>query len=79
LPRAVSVTGVVVAPAEKVAIDGTVAMLALVELRLTVRPPAGAFADRVRVKFCDEFKPTVEVEGERVTVAVPFTDCVAEL
>lgn len=77
MPSAVSGTSAVAAFAAKVTVDGTVAMLVLVELRLTVRPPAGAFADRVRVKFCEEFTPTVDVAGEKVTVAVPLTDCVA--
>ena len=79
MPSAVTGTGAVVAPAEKLAVGWTIARLVLVELRLTVRPPAGAFADRVRVKFWDEFSPTVEVEGDKVTVAVPFTGCVADV
>jgi len=77
LPRAVSGASAVVGPAEKVAVSGTVAMPVLPELRLTVTPPVGALAERVSVRFCEEFRPTVMLEGEKVTVAVPLTDCVA--
>jgi hypothetical protein len=52
LPAAtpVTVTVVVVWPTANVAVAGTVAMLVLLELRLTVTPPVGAAPDNVRVK-----------------------------
>src|SRR5271165_2460818 len=53
-PAATPVTGtvVLVALAAKVTVAGTVATLVLLELTLTVRPPAGAGAERFNVRFC---------------------------
>jgi hypothetical protein len=53
-PPLTPVTGTVtlLAPVAKFTVGGTVATLELSELRLTVRPPAGADADRVRATFC---------------------------
>jgi hypothetical protein len=52
-PLATPVTGTVavVVPAAIVAVAGTVATPVLSELRLMIRPPAGAFADSVSVRF----------------------------
>ena len=43
---------VVVAPAAKVAVEGIVAMPVGLATKLTVRPPAGAGADRVKLSVC---------------------------
>ena len=50
-PTPVTVTFRLVTPAAKFTVEGTEATLGLSELRLTVRPPAGAGADRVRAMF----------------------------
>ena len=53
-PAATPVTGtvVVVAPWPKTTVSGTVATPVLLELKLIVKPPAGAAAERVSVRFC---------------------------
>src|SRR5438045_2845886 len=45
-------TGAVVVFCATVTVAGTVAAPVLLELRLTVTPPAGAALDSVRVRFC---------------------------
>lgn len=52
-PMLTPVTGTVtlVVPAANVTVAGTVAVVGFVELRLMVKPPAGAAADRMSVKF----------------------------
>jgi hypothetical protein len=52
-PKATAVTGtfVVVAPAAKLTLAGTVATLGALEFRLMVKPPAGAAPDKVNVRF----------------------------
>ena len=68
-----------VAPAANVAVGGTVATPALLELRLTVRPPAGAGADRLRVMFC-VVRPLIVMEpGAKLTLAVVCTVWVPEV
>ena len=53
VPGATPVTGTLtlVAPAEKVTVEGTMATAVLAELRLTVKPLAGAGPDRLSVTF----------------------------
>ena len=53
-PAATPVTGtlVLVAPGPKATVSGTVATPVLLELKLIVKPPAGAAAERVSVRFC---------------------------
>ena len=53
-PVPVPVTGTVtlVAPAIKVTVSGTVAVVASVELKAIVKPPPGAGPERLSVKFC---------------------------
>ena len=53
-PAATPVTGTlaVVAPAAKTTVGGTVATPMLLELKLIVKPPAGAAAERLSVRFC---------------------------
>ena len=52
-PMLIPVTGTVtlVVPAPKVTLAGTVAVVGFVEVRLMVKPLAGAAADRVSVRF----------------------------
>lgn len=54
-PGAIPVTGTLTAPepAVKVTLEGTVATLGLLEVRLAVSPLAGG-ADRLRLRFCVE-------------------------
>ena len=61
--RIVTWTVVVVLPALKVAVAGTVATLVLLDDRFTVSPPAGAAPDSVRVKSCVPPPETLTVEG----------------
>ena len=61
----VTVNVAVVWPTPNVAVAGTVAMLVLLELRLTVRPPVGAAPDNVRVKVPVPAPPMiVRLDGE---------------
>jgi hypothetical protein len=57
-------TGTLVAPATKFTLPGTVALLGLLELRVTVNPPAGAGADRFSVRF--PVLPTMIDNGDPV-------------
>jgi hypothetical protein len=71
--NAVTGTETLVAPAGNVAVDATEATPALLELRVTVKPPAGAAAERLSVMFC-VFKPVMVIEpGAKLTVAVTRT------
>ena len=45
-------SGTVFCPAAKVSVGGTKATLVLLELTMTVIPPAGAAADRFKIMFC---------------------------
>ena len=72
-------TGTLVVPAANVTVAGTVALLVSLELRLTVKPPAGACPPaRFSVRF--PVVPTVTVSGDPVkfnvadTVTVPVPD-----
>ena len=76
-PGAAPVTGTVaeVAFAPKVTLGGTVAALVLFELRFTVRPPAGAGADKVSVRFCVPVPAIVRLGGEKLSVNPPDPTC----
>jgi hypothetical protein len=52
-------TDVFVEPASIVTLDGTVATEVALELRLMVRPPGGAGAERRRLVLCTPPAPTV--------------------
>ena len=54
-------------------VAGTVATDGLLELRLTVRPPAGADADKFRVRFCVVGPTIVAFCGRKLTFAVTCT------
>lgn len=69
-PTPVSVTLALVAPAPNVTLAGTVAALALLELKVTVKG-VGTDADRLSVMFCVVPLLTVELWGEKISV--PFT------
>ena len=68
--RPVTGTFTVVAPAPKVAVAGTVAAAELLELRLTVTPPAGAGPDSVSVRF---WMPDPIVRTAGVKAIMPVT------
>ncbi len=80
-PTATPVTGTVtlVAPAGKLMVDGTVAVPVLSELRLMVKPAAGAAPDSVSVRFCVDGPVMVMVEGVKLTVAFTWTVCEPEV
>ena len=69
----VTATLTLVALAVKFSVEGTVATPVLLELRLIVKPPAGAGADRFNVKFCVAIPAMVRLAGEKVAVAVTCT------
>src|ERR1035437_7289814 len=77
-PAAMAVTGTVTTlePGEKLTVAGTVTALVLLELRLTITPPAGAPADSVSVRFCVPAPLMVRLSGLKTTVAIT---CTAEL
>jgi len=62
-PTAVNNTLTVVEFAAKLTLAGTVTTLVLLEVRLTVRPPGGAAAERFRATFCVVI-PVIETVGE---------------
>jgi hypothetical protein len=74
-PAATPVTGTVtlLVPPVNWTVAGTVAAAVLLELTLTVTPAAGAFADRVSVRFCVVFIGTVRVCCVKLTVAFTCT------
>jgi hypothetical protein len=67
----------VVALDANVTVAGTVATAVLLELKLTVNPPAGAGPDRVSVRFCGIVPLIVSVDGEKPIDPVVVTCCVA--
>src|ERR1035441_2577959 len=77
-PAAMAVTGTVTTlePGEKLTVAGTVTALMLLEVRLTITPPAGAPADSVSVRFCVPVPVMVRLSGLKTTVAIT---CTAEL
>ena len=77
-PAATPVTGtlVVVAPGPKATVSGTVATPVLLELKLIVKPPAGAAAERVSVRFCVIAPVMVRLGCVKAMVA---PTCTAEL
>jgi hypothetical protein len=74
-PVATPVTGTItlVPFAGMVAPGGTVATPGLSELRFTVKPPAGAGADRFRVSLACLIAVTVTLAGAKLSVAVTWT------
>ena len=63
LPCAMGITGTltVVAEAANVTVAGTVAASVLLDVRFTVKPPAGAGPDRFNARFCGEDPEMVSV------------------
>jgi len=66
-------TFTVVAVGAKLTEPGTVAALVFDDPRLTVRPPAGAGADRVNVTFCVVPAPTLNGPAEKLRAAPTVT------
>jgi hypothetical protein len=71
--RVVTWAVVVVDPAAKVAVAGTVATSVFDELRFTLRPPAGAAPESVRVTLCGPNEVAVSVGCGHPTVAAIVT------
>ena len=69
-PAAAAVTGTFAlnAPAATVTVSGTDAALALLELRLTAMPPAGAGADKLRARFWVAGTVSARLDGEKLIV-----------
>lgn len=65
-PTPVTVTDMLVTPVAKFTVCGTVATDVLLELRLTIRPPAGGTCDRFSVNVCVPVPLMVALEGENV-------------
>jgi hypothetical protein len=63
----------VVPPAAIFTVAGTFAAAVLLELKLMVTPPAGAGADRVRVRFCVAVPTMLRLVGENAAVAATVT------
>ena len=80
VPLLTPVTGtvVVVALAAKDTVAGTVAEPVLLELRLMVKPAAGAGDESVSVRFCGDAAVIVAVFGVKAIVPTTFTVCVPE-
>lgn len=74
-PTATPVTGTetLLMFAGMVTVGGTVAAPALLELRVTVRPPVGAVPDKFSVRFCVVAPLMVRLVGEKLSVAVTVT------
>jgi hypothetical protein len=69
----VTATFALVAPAAKITAGGTVATFVLLEVKLMVRPPEGAAADRFSTAFTVAAPVMVRVGGTKVMVAVTCT------
>jgi hypothetical protein len=65
--------------AAKVTVEGAVATAVLLDLKLTVNPPAGAGAERVRVMFCAPVPLNVIAAGEKLITAPTCTTWLAEV
>jgi hypothetical protein len=78
-PTLVTGTLTLVALAGMVTVAGTVATFLLLELRLTVIPPAGAGDDRFSVRFCVATPLIVRVVGEKLRDAVTVTELLPAL
>lgn len=72
----VTATVVVVAPCGKLTVAGTVATAVLLELTFTVKPPAGAAPESVKVRFWATNPEMVRVAGVNAIVAVTGTEAV---
>src|SRR5579864_4847854 len=75
----VTVTVALLAFAAKLTVAGTVAAAVLLELKLTLTPPAGAGADRFKVRFCVPVPVILMLAGEKVAVAATCTVWLAEV
>lgn len=75
----VTATFALAAPAGKVTVSGTVATLGLLELKLMVRPPEGAAAERFSTAFTVADPVMVRVGGAKLIVAVICTAWLADV
>ena len=65
-PTPVTGTMALVAFAAKFTVSGTVATAGLLELKLMIRPPVGAGADSVNVRFCVAVPVIDRLVGEKL-------------
>ena len=70
----VTVTEALLDPAAMFTEAGTVATPVLLELKVITTPAAGAGADKFSVRFCVPVPTTVALLGEKLAVAVTWTD-----
>ena len=75
----VTATLTLVALAAKVTVEGTVATPVLLELKLIVKPPAGAGADRFKVRFWVAMPVRVRLAGEKLALAATCTLWLADV
>lgn len=73
VPTPVTGTVTLVAPARKVTVAGTVAVVISVELKAIVKPLPGAGPERLSVRFCVAFPMIVRFSGEKLIDAVTRT------
>ena len=64
---------------KNVRVEGTAATAGLLELRLIVKPVAGAAAVRASERFCVVVPTMVRLGGENVMVALTVTVAVADV
>jgi hypothetical protein len=81
VPGVTLVTGTVTlfAFGANVTLAGTVATPGVVELRLTVRPAAGAGADKFSVRVCVAMPVIVKLGGKKLSVALTTTGSLVEV
>ena len=73
MPAPFTATVVLVALPAKFAVGGTVATLVLLELKLMVKPPAGAGTDRFKVNASVEAPAILALAGKKLARAVTWT------
>lgn len=78
-PTAVTSTFALVAPAVILTLGGTVATLGVPELRVNVKPPAGAAPERLSTRFCVANPVMVALDGVKLMVAFTCTGALADV
>ena len=75
----VTATLTLVALAAKLTVPGSVATPLLLELKFIVKPPAGAGADRFKVRFWVAMPVRVRLVGEKLALAATCTLWLADV